>query len=92
MLKGGNTEAALKFANFAIDPENNAEFNRAIAGVPVNVKSKAADEIQHMVFNKRGDGTIRLHPGLVLPLRTGRRLDEALGTGSRASALAAELP
>ena len=52
VLKGGNTDAALKFANFAIDPENNAEFNRGISGVPVNVKSKAAEEIQHMVFNK----------------------------------------
>ena len=51
VLKGGNTAAALEFANFAISPENNAEFNRAISGVPVNVKSKAAEEIQHMVFN-----------------------------------------
>jgi putative spermidine/putrescine transport system substrate-binding protein len=51
VLKGGNTDAALKLANFAINPENNAAFNRGISGVPVNVKSKAADEIQHMVFN-----------------------------------------
>jgi putative spermidine/putrescine transport system substrate-binding protein len=51
VLKGGNTDAAMKFANFAINPENNAEFNRAIAGVPVNVKAKADDEIKHMVFN-----------------------------------------
>ncbi|NJO34282.1 MAG: extracellular solute-binding protein [Rhodospirillales bacterium] len=51
VLKGGNTDAAMKFANFAINPENNAEFNRGIAGVPVNVKAKADDEIKHMVFN-----------------------------------------
>ena len=51
VLKGGNTDAATKFANFAISPENNAEFNRGIAGVPVNVKAKADDEIKHMVFN-----------------------------------------
>lgn len=51
VLKGGNTDAALKFANFAISPENNSEFNQAVAGVPANVKAKAADEIQHMVFN-----------------------------------------
>jgi putative spermidine/putrescine transport system substrate-binding protein len=51
VLKGGNTDGAFKFANFAISPENDAAFNQGIAGVPVNVKSKAADEIKHMVFN-----------------------------------------
>jgi putative spermidine/putrescine transport system substrate-binding protein len=51
VLKGGNTDAAFKFANFAISPENNAEFNSSIAGIPVNVESKVADDIQFMVFN-----------------------------------------
>jgi putative spermidine/putrescine transport system substrate-binding protein len=51
VLKGGHTDAAFKFANFAINPENDAEFNKGISGVPVNVKSKASDDIKHMVFN-----------------------------------------
>jgi putative spermidine/putrescine transport system substrate-binding protein len=51
VLKNGNTDAAFEFANFAIDPANNTEFNAAIAGVPVNVKAQAAPEIQHMVFS-----------------------------------------
>ncbi|MER9159315.1 extracellular solute-binding protein [Mesorhizobium sp. M0778] len=51
VLKGGNTAAAFKFANFAIAPENNTEFNRDISGIPVNVKSKTDPAVQHMVFN-----------------------------------------
>ncbi|WP_409190581.1 PotD/PotF family extracellular solute-binding protein [Bradyrhizobium sp. RDM4] len=51
VLKGGHTDAAFKFANFAIAPETNAEFNRAISGVPVNIKSKVSDEIKPITFN-----------------------------------------
>ncbi|MCK1293188.1 extracellular solute-binding protein [Bradyrhizobium sp. 30] len=51
VLKGGHTDAAFKFANFAINPENNEEFNGANAGIPANVKSKVSDEIRPMVLN-----------------------------------------
>ncbi|SFN96905.1 putative spermidine/putrescine transport system substrate-binding protein [Bradyrhizobium sp. Rc3b] len=51
VLKGGRTDAAFKFANFAISPENNAEFNKAIQGVPANMKSKIADEAKPIIFN-----------------------------------------
>ncbi|MES0039555.1 PotD/PotF family extracellular solute-binding protein [Mesorhizobium sp. M0046] len=51
VLKGPRKDAAMKFANFAIDPENNAEFNRSIGAVPVNIKSAASDELKPMLFN-----------------------------------------
>ncbi|WP_271611773.1 ABC transporter substrate-binding protein [Bradyrhizobium sp. CCBAU 21362] len=51
VLKGGRTDAAFKFANFAISPENNEAFNRGISGIPANAKAKASDEVQHMVFS-----------------------------------------
>lgn len=51
VLKGGHTDAAFKFANFAIDPENDGQFNREIAAVPANVKSDASDEVKPLVFN-----------------------------------------
>ncbi|MER8805206.1 extracellular solute-binding protein, partial [Mesorhizobium sp. M0998] len=51
VLKGGQSDAAFKFANFAINPENNSEFNRAVAGIPVNVKAKMTDEIKPLAFN-----------------------------------------
>ncbi|UCI31966.1 ABC transporter substrate-binding protein [Mesorhizobium sp. B4-1-4] len=51
VLKGGHTDSAFQFVNFSISPENNAEFNRDIAGIPVNTKSTVPDEIKPMVFN-----------------------------------------
>lgn len=51
ILKGGHTDAAMKFVNFAIDAVNNGDFNRGIGGVPVNVKAKASEDVQPMVFN-----------------------------------------
>lgn len=51
VLKGGRTDAAFKFANFAISPENNEKFNREVSGVPANLKAKAPEDVQHMVFN-----------------------------------------
>ncbi|MER9191434.1 ABC transporter substrate-binding protein [Mesorhizobium australicum] len=51
VLKGGNTDAAFKFANFAINPENSAEFNRDIGAVPANVKAKVSDEIKPLTFS-----------------------------------------
>lgn len=50
VLKGEHADAAFKFANFAISPENNEEFNRNISGIPVNVKAKSSDEVRPMVF------------------------------------------
>ncbi|MER9573717.1 extracellular solute-binding protein [Mesorhizobium opportunistum] len=52
VLKGGNTDAAFTFANFAINAENNDEFNRSIAGIPVNIKATTSDEVKPMVFNE----------------------------------------
>ncbi|MBM7487850.1 putative spermidine/putrescine transport system substrate-binding protein [Bradyrhizobium sp. USDA 3686] len=52
VLKGGHTDAAFKFANFAINPENDEAFNRGVNAIPANVKSKTADDVQHMAFNK----------------------------------------
>ncbi|MCA1363366.1 extracellular solute-binding protein [Bradyrhizobium sp. IC3069] len=51
VLKGGRADAAFKFADFAINPGNNAEFNEAIHAVPANGKSKIADEIKPISFN-----------------------------------------
>ncbi|MGF6641712.1 ABC transporter substrate-binding protein [Paraburkholderia sp. MM6662-R1] len=51
VLKGGNADGAFKFANFAIDPVNNAEFNKGIDGIPVNTKSVVPAELKYMVFN-----------------------------------------
>ncbi|MER9108696.1 extracellular solute-binding protein, partial [Mesorhizobium sp. M0848] len=52
VLRGGKTDAAFKFANFAIDPENNAEFNNISgAGVPANAKAKVSDKVKPFVFN-----------------------------------------
>lgn len=51
VLKGGNADAAFKFANFAISPENNAEFNQNNGGVPVNVKAQVSDDRKPMMFN-----------------------------------------
>lgn len=51
VLKGGRTDAAFKFANFAISPENDEAFNRGITGIPANIKAKASEEVQHMVLN-----------------------------------------
>ncbi|WP_057902353.1 ABC transporter substrate-binding protein [Bradyrhizobium valentinum] len=51
VLKNGRTDAAYKFANFAISPENNEQFNRDISGIPTNVKAKAPEEVHYMVFN-----------------------------------------
>ncbi|MCK1428762.1 extracellular solute-binding protein [Bradyrhizobium sp. 87] len=51
VLRGGHTDAAFKFANFAIGPETNTEFNQAVRAVPVNVKSKVVDEIKPISFN-----------------------------------------
>ncbi|MCK1333275.1 extracellular solute-binding protein [Bradyrhizobium sp. CW9] len=50
-LKGARTDVAFKFANFAIGPEANTEFNQGIRAVPANVKSKVADEIKPISFN-----------------------------------------
>ncbi|MCK1544304.1 extracellular solute-binding protein [Bradyrhizobium sp. 179] len=44
VLKGGRTQAAFNSRTFAINPENNADFNRAIGAIPANVKSKVSDE------------------------------------------------
>jgi putative spermidine/putrescine transport system substrate-binding protein len=51
VLKGGHTDAAFKFANFAISPENDAEFNGLAGGIPANVKSKVADQVKPLAFN-----------------------------------------
>ncbi|MCK1526195.1 extracellular solute-binding protein [Bradyrhizobium sp. 182] len=51
VLKEGRTDAAFKFANFALRPENNEHFNRSIGGVPVNAKAKPSDDVRHMSFN-----------------------------------------
>lgn len=51
VLKGGHADAAFKFANFAINAENNEEFNRSVSGVPVNIKAKTSDGVKPMVFN-----------------------------------------
>ncbi|MCK1744449.1 extracellular solute-binding protein [Bradyrhizobium sp. 139] len=51
VLKGGHTDAAFKFANFAISPEANAEFNQAIHAVPANMKSKISDETKPIAFS-----------------------------------------
>lgn len=51
VLKGGRADVAFKFANFAIGPGNNAEFNEAIHAVPANAKSRVADEIKPISFN-----------------------------------------
>ncbi|MER9108677.1 extracellular solute-binding protein [Mesorhizobium sp. M0848] len=51
VLKGGHTDAAFEFANFAIDPENNSQFNKHIAGVPANAKSEISDELKPFAFN-----------------------------------------
>ncbi|MEI9426212.1 ABC transporter substrate-binding protein [Mesorhizobium sp. Cs1299R1N3] len=51
VLKGGNTDAAFKFANFAINPENNAEFNSEVGAVPANVKAKVSDEIKPATYS-----------------------------------------
>lgn len=51
VLRGGHTDAAFKFANFAIGPEANTEFNQAVRGVPANAKAKVADEIKPIAFN-----------------------------------------
>ncbi|MES5487186.1 extracellular solute-binding protein [Bradyrhizobium sp. INPA03-11B] len=52
VLKGGHADAAFKFANFVISPENNAEFNRLVGGIPANVKSKVSDEAKPFVFSE----------------------------------------
>lgn len=51
VLKGGRADAAFKFANFAINPENNATFNREIGGIPVNSKSPVADDVKPLMFS-----------------------------------------
>ncbi|WP_369726288.1 extracellular solute-binding protein [Bradyrhizobium sp. LLZ17] len=51
VLKGGNTDAAFKFANFVIGPERNAEFNQLVGGIPANIKSKVSDEAKLLAFN-----------------------------------------
>ncbi|OBP75108.1 hypothetical protein BAE42_30710 [Mesorhizobium loti] len=51
VLKGGNTDAAFKFANFAINPENDEELNRISGGVPANVKSKVSDIMKPFALN-----------------------------------------
>ncbi|MER8486408.1 extracellular solute-binding protein [Mesorhizobium sp. M1322] len=46
VLKGGNTKAAFKFANFVLSPENDAYFaQQSGSGLPANVKSKIAAEM-----------------------------------------------
>ncbi|MFD2052069.1 PotD/PotF family extracellular solute-binding protein [Mesorhizobium calcicola] len=51
VLKGKHADAAFEFANFAINAENNTEFNRSIAGIPANVKATTSDEVKPMIFN-----------------------------------------
>ncbi|RWO48370.1 MAG: extracellular solute-binding protein [Mesorhizobium sp.] len=50
VLKGRNAHATLQFANFAVNPENNADYNAAIGAIPTNVKSKIADHVQPYVL------------------------------------------
>lgn len=51
VLKGGKTDAAFKFANFAIGAEKNEEFNRIIGALPVNKNSKVSAEMKPLAFN-----------------------------------------
>lgn len=51
VLKGGQTDAAFKFVNFAISPENDSKFNEEISGVPANSKAKVSDEIKYLTFS-----------------------------------------
>ncbi|MER9580304.1 extracellular solute-binding protein [Mesorhizobium sp. M0400] len=51
VLKGEHADAAFKFANFAINAENNEEFNRSISGIPVNIAANTSDEVRPMFFN-----------------------------------------
>ncbi|OCK57407.1 extracellular solute-binding protein [Bradyrhizobium sp. LMTR 3] len=62
VLKGKHTDAAFKFANFAIGPEKNAEFNRLIGGVPVNMKAEVADEMKPLVFSNEEIGQFTYRP------------------------------
>ncbi|UCI31949.1 ABC transporter substrate-binding protein [Mesorhizobium sp. B4-1-4] len=51
VLKGGNTDAAFKFANFAISPESDGEFNRLIGAIPANVKAELSEDAKPLAFN-----------------------------------------
>jgi putative spermidine/putrescine transport system substrate-binding protein len=51
VLKSGNTNAALKFANYMIDAKNNTEFNLIVGGVPANSKSEIADSVKPVAFS-----------------------------------------
>jgi len=51
IMKGGKTKGAAEFANFTMEPANNAAFNQRIGTIPTNKKSKVDANLQHLVFN-----------------------------------------
>lgn len=50
VLKGRNTKAAFDLADYTISPEANEWWAAHIGNSPVNSKSKAPDELAHLVF------------------------------------------
>jgi putative spermidine/putrescine transport system substrate-binding protein len=51
VIKGGQTDAAFAFVNFAIGPEINAEFNALAAGLPANRHAQVAPEAEPLRFS-----------------------------------------
>ncbi|QIE44210.1 extracellular solute-binding protein [Pseudohalocynthiibacter aestuariivivens] len=52
ILKGGNTEAAMKWVNAMLSAEVNQAFNAGIGAVPSNLKANVAKEIENVRFSQ----------------------------------------
>ena len=52
VMKGPNSETAMELANWAVTPENNEWWAKTIGAPPVNLKSKAPEGLEHLVFTE----------------------------------------
>lgn len=51
ILKSGKTDAAFKFADFALSPEQNSKYCDVLTGIPANTKATAPESVKPFAFS-----------------------------------------